>query len=111
MAQPFSKMAVSLRDFDFIRKFQELLVRTANFTRTQTRLPCSFMVGKKKHPSTARPRRGAAAGSAVNPGSLMAPYDVLRNSHRPISERRTFAAKQLKLAPGAATVSADSPVR
>jgi hypothetical protein len=69
------------------------------------------MAGEKKHPFTARSRRGAAAGSAVNPGCLVTPYDILRNSHRPISQRKTFAAKQLKLAPGAATVSADSAVR
>src|SRR5688500_17742634 len=100
-----------IRSYSRLQKLSSrLLVRPANFTRTQARLPGSFMIGEEKHPSTTHPRRGATTGSTVNLSSPVSPHHVIVNSHGPIPKCKPFAAKQLQLTPGAATVSADSSV-
>src|SRR5918999_2877708 len=111
MVRPFANSASpNPADFSAARLSPGLLARPADFTGTQARLPGSFMIGEDKHPSTTRPRRGAAIGSAVSPSSPVSPHHIFGNSHSVIPKGKPFAPKQLQLTPGAAAVSADSSV-
>src|SRR5687768_5469609 len=87
------------------------LVRAADLARTQAGLPCVFRIGEKKYPPSIHPRRGAAIGPTIDPGSLVPPCHAARKPHIVITERKTLASEQLQFACSAASIAAEPAVR
>src|SRR5215468_12073202 len=83
----------------------------ADFARAQACLLGMLRVGKEQYPAPVRTRGGPAVRATVDVGRPVSPNRFPGQLYITIFQRKTFAAKQLHFATGAACIPAKSAVR